>query len=60
VWVEPPFGEAKQWHGMDKFRLRTLKKANIEAPIVAAVQNIINYSAIRAKLGGILVTLGHA
>jgi hypothetical protein len=45
VWVEPPFGEAKQWHGMDKFRLRTLKKANIEAPIVAAVQNMKRLSS---------------
>ena len=39
VWVEPLFGEAKEWHGMDKFRLRMLEKANIEALIVAAGQN---------------------
>jgi hypothetical protein len=24
VWPEPLFGEAKQWHGLDKFRLRRL------------------------------------
>ena len=40
VWVEPLFGEAKEWHGMRRFRLRTLKKVNIEALIVAAGQNV--------------------
>ena len=40
VWVEPLFGEAKEWHGMDRFRLRTLKKVNIEALMVAAGQNV--------------------
>jgi hypothetical protein len=40
VWVEPLFGEAKEWHGMVKFRLRTLKKVNIEALMVAAGQNV--------------------
>jgi len=25
VWVEPLFGEAKEWHGMDRFRLRMLE-----------------------------------
>jgi len=30
VWVEPLFGEGKQWHGMSRFRLRGLEKANIE------------------------------
>jgi transposase len=39
VWVEPLFGEAKEWHGMDRFRLRMLEKANIEALMVAAGQN---------------------
>jgi hypothetical protein len=38
VWVEPLLGEAKEWHGMDKFRLRMLEKVNIEALIVAAGQ----------------------
>ena len=36
VWVEPLFGEAKEWHGMIRFRLRTLKKVNIEALVIAA------------------------
>jgi hypothetical protein len=39
VWVEPLFGEAKEWHGMVKFRLRMLEKVNIEALMVAAGQN---------------------
>ena len=30
VWVEPLFGEAKQWHGLRQFRLRGLPKVNIE------------------------------
>ena len=40
VWIEPLFAEAKEWHGMRRFRLRRLKKANIEALMVAAGQNI--------------------
>jgi hypothetical protein len=39
VWVEPLFGEAKEWHGMVRFRLRILEKVNIEALMVAAGQN---------------------
>jgi hypothetical protein len=40
VWVEPMFGEAKQWHNMDQFRLRRLIKVNIEGLLIAAGQNI--------------------
>ena len=40
VWVEPLFAEAKDWHGMRKFRLRTLRRVNAEALLVAAGQNI--------------------
>ncbi len=40
VWVEPLFGEGKQWHGMRKFRLRRLAKTNIEGLMRAAGQNI--------------------
>jgi transposase len=36
VWVEPLFGEAKQWHGLDRFRLRGLEKVNIESLLIAA------------------------
>jgi hypothetical protein len=47
VWVEPLFGEAaKQWHNMVRFRLRGLKKVNIEGVLKAAGQNIkrfLNY-----------------
>ncbi|MEO0562415.1 MAG: IS1182 family transposase, partial [Chloroflexota bacterium] len=40
VWVEPMFGEAKQWHGLRRFRLRRLWRVNIESLMVASVQNI--------------------
>jgi hypothetical protein len=40
VWVEPMFAEAKEWHGMRRFRLRTLRRVNIEAMLVAAGQNV--------------------
>jgi transposase len=40
VWVEPLFGEAKQWHGLRRFRLRRLPKVNIEALLIAAGQNL--------------------
>src|SRR5260370_40657547 len=35
-WVEPLFGEAKDWHGLLRFRLRGLDKVNIVALLVAA------------------------
>ena len=40
VWIEPLFGEAKEWHGMRRFRLRRLEKVNIEALLIASGQNI--------------------
>src|SRR5207248_177766 len=40
VWVEPLFGEAKQWHGLRQFRLRGLDNVNMEALLVAAGQNL--------------------
>ena len=40
VWVEPLFGEAKQWHGLRQFRLRGLANVNIEGLLVAAGQNL--------------------
>jgi Transposase DDE domain len=40
VWIEPLFGEAKQWHGLRRFRLRRLWKVNCEALITAAGQNV--------------------
>ena len=40
VWVEPLFGEAKQFHQLTRFRFRRLKRVNIEGLMVAAGQNI--------------------
>ncbi len=40
VWVEPLFGEAKDWHGLERFRLRMLEKVNIEALVTATGQNL--------------------
>ena len=40
VWVEPLFGEAKQWHNLRWFRLRRLWRVNTEALLVAAGQNL--------------------
>lgn len=40
VWVEPLFGEGKQWHGLSRFRLRRLRWVSIEAQLVAAGQNL--------------------
>jgi hypothetical protein len=40
VWVEPLFAEGKEWHGMSRFRLRGLRKVNVEALLVATGQNI--------------------
>jgi hypothetical protein len=34
--VEPLFGEAKDWHGLRRFRLRRLEKVNIEALLIAS------------------------
>jgi transposase len=40
VWIEPMFGEAKQWHHLEKFRWRGLIKVNIQGLLTAAGQNI--------------------
>jgi hypothetical protein len=40
VWVEPLFGEAKQWHGLAQFRLRGVPKVNSEALLIGAGQNL--------------------
>jgi transposase len=40
LWVEPLFGEAKEFHGLRRFRLRRLRKVNIEGLTVAAGQNL--------------------
>jgi transposase len=40
VWVEPLFAEAKDWHGLRRFRLRGLEKVNGEALLMATGQNL--------------------
>jgi transposase len=40
VWVEPLFGEAKDWHGLRRFRLRGLWKVNSQGLLIAAGQNL--------------------
>lgn len=40
VWIEPMFAEAKQWHGMERMRLRMLERVNCEALLTASGQNI--------------------
>lgn len=40
VWIEPAFGEAKQWHGMERMRLRMLERVNCEVLVTATGQNI--------------------
>ena len=40
VWIEPMFAEAKQWHGMERMRLRRLERVNTEVLVTAAGQNV--------------------
>jgi len=40
LWVEPLLGEAKDFHRLRRFRLRGLRKVNIEGMIIAAGQNL--------------------
>ena len=40
VWVEPLFAEAKDWHGLRRFRLRLLRRVNCEALCIATGQNL--------------------
>ena len=40
VWVEPKFAESKMWHQGRRFRLRGIRKVNIEGVFRAAGQNI--------------------
>ena len=47
VWIEPLFGEAKQWHQLVQFRLRRLLKVNIQALLIAAGQNIKRLLKVR-------------
>jgi hypothetical protein len=49
VWVEPLFAEAKDWHGMRRFRLRRLKKVNMEALLIASGQNVKRLLAFEGR-----------
>jgi len=40
VWVEPLFGEAKQFHTLERFRVRRLWKVNIQGVFTASGQNL--------------------
>ena len=45
IWVEPLFAEAKDWHGLRRFRLRRLEQVNMEALFIAAGQNVKRFLA---------------
>jgi hypothetical protein len=45
VWVEPLFAEAKEWHGLRRFRLRGLANVNMEGLWIAAGQNLKRWLA---------------
>lgn len=49
VWVEPLFGEVKQWHEGRRFRLRGLEKVNVEGLLKAAGQNLKRF--LKARTG---------
>jgi transposase len=49
VWVEPLFGEAKEWHRFRRFRLRGLEKVNSEALMIASGQNVKRLVAFRSR-----------
>jgi hypothetical protein len=40
LWVEPLFAEAKDWHGLRRFRLRRLWRVNSEALLTAPGQHL--------------------
>jgi hypothetical protein len=45
VWVEPLFAEAKEWHGLRRFRLRGLLNANIQGLLIVTGQNLKRFLA---------------
>jgi hypothetical protein len=49
VWIEPLFGEAMEWHGLRRFRLRGLEKVNAEALMIASGQNVKRLVAFRSR-----------
>ena len=60
VWVEPLFGEAKEWHGSRRFRLRGLEKVNAEALMIASGQNakrLVAFGSRRPKKTAMVAAL---
>jgi transposase len=49
VWVEPLFGEAKDWHQLRRFRLRGLANVNMQGLLVAAGQNLKRWLAATTR-----------
>ena len=47
VWVETVFAEAKQWHGLSRFRLRGVRNVNMEGVLIATGQKLKRYLAAR-------------
>ena len=45
VWVEPLFGEAKDWHQLPRFLLRGLDNVNMQGLLVATGQNLKRWLA---------------
>jgi transposase len=45
VWVEPLFGEAKEWHQLRRFLLRGLANVTMQALLVATGQNLKRFLA---------------
>jgi transposase len=60
VWVEPLFGEAKEWHGSRRFRLRGLEKVNAQALMIASGQNakrLVAFGSRRPKKTAMVAAL---
>jgi transposase len=49
VWVEPLFGEAKEWHQLRRFLLRGLANVNMQALLVASGQNLKRWLAATTR-----------
>jgi hypothetical protein len=49
VWVEPLFGEAKDWHQLRRFLLRGLANVNMQGLLVAAGQNLKRWLAATTR-----------
>jgi hypothetical protein len=54
VWIEPLCAGGKLWHGMGRFRTRTLRKVNAEALMTATGQNVRRLHPLTASVGLLL------